>query len=141
MPVAIRMVMSSAGMWRSSPSRMGRSVLLGMGRVMSQTEIATVWPGLTRRRSGIVPMGLRRAVRIAPSGSGSPGTKVGSMTVVRSSGSSTSSPSRPYASLTFIILLPCNLVWRRITVRRHPAGVTSSNPGTAKCLRRTHVCV
>ena len=46
-PVAIRIVMFSCGTCRSSPSSNGSSFSLGIGRVMSQTEMATLWLALT----------------------------------------------------------------------------------------------
>ena len=73
----------------------GSTVALGMGRVTSQTEMATVWPALTRSRSGAVPSGRSRASRTAPDWSGRPSRYVGSITVVRSSGNSTGRPVRP----------------------------------------------
>ena len=45
-----------------------------MGRVMSHTEMATVWPGSTMRRRLSDPTGLRIALTSAASTSGRPGT-------------------------------------------------------------------
>ena len=69
---------------------------MGSGRVMSGMTIATRSCAATHSRSGLPPMGARTAAKNAAASSGSPGTKIGSMTRTRSDGISTSSPSRPY---------------------------------------------
>ena len=73
-PVAIRTTMRSGGTWESSPRSTGKTVALGMGLVMSHTDIATDWSDRTSRRSGSVPTGLRREARMAPASSGRLGT-------------------------------------------------------------------
>jgi len=52
-------------------------------------------PGLTRSRSDGESIGLRMASISVASGSAAAGRETGSMTVTRSSGRSTSSPSVP----------------------------------------------
>ena len=94
-PLAIRIAMRSAGTCDRASSTTGSTVALGMGRVTSQTEMATVWPRPTRSRRGALPTGFSIARRTAPAWSGRPSTQAGSRTVVRPSGNSTGSPVRP----------------------------------------------
>ena len=65
-PLAIMIAMRSAGTCDSASSTAGSTVALGMGRVTSQTEMATVWPGRTRSRRGALPVGRSSACRTAP---------------------------------------------------------------------------
>ena len=79
----------------SSASTAGIIRWRGCGRVPSQAEMATVWPGRTRSRSGGPATGARRAASRAAAGSATGGRCTGSTTVVAASSSSTSSPERP----------------------------------------------
>ena len=76
------MVMSDGGICSNSFNINGKTVLLGMGLVISQTLIPTFWPGATDLRRGGFPTGFRSAVLTAPNSSGSPGKKSGSITDV-----------------------------------------------------------
>ena len=67
----------------------------GCARVMSHTEIATFCPARTRSRSGARSSGERIAWSNVACGSGTAALAIGSMTVTRSFGRSTSSPSVP----------------------------------------------
>ena len=95
-PVAIRMVTSSG---RTTPSSSRNTAPIisrrGCARVTSQTEIAAVCPGLASCRSGGPATGARSAAVRTASGSASDGAWTGSMTVVRSRGTSISRPLRP----------------------------------------------
>ena len=88
----------------SSSSTAGIMRWRGWGRVPSHIEMATVWPGLASSRSGGPATGARIAVCSVAIGSAAPCACTGCTTVVRSSGSSTRSPSSPYASQTSIAL-------------------------------------
>ena len=73
-PLAIMIAMRSTGTCDRASSTTGSTVALGMGRVTSQTEMATVWSGRTRSRNGGLPIGCSSACRTAPASSGSPST-------------------------------------------------------------------
>ena len=79
----------------SSSSTAGIIRWRGCGRVPSHIEMATVCPGRTSSRRGGPATGVRRAVRSRPRWSSAAATYVGSTTVVRSVGRSTSRPSSP----------------------------------------------
>ena len=67
------MVMFDGWICFSSFKITGKIILLGIGRVMSQTLIPIFCPGSMDFRRGRVPMGFRSAALIAPSSSGNPG--------------------------------------------------------------------
>ena len=83
----------------SSSSTAGIIRCRGWARVPSQAEIATVCPGRTRSRSGGPDTGSRSARRSSAGTSAAAAVCTGVITAA-SSGSSTVSPSRPYASVT-----------------------------------------
>jgi hypothetical protein len=62
---------------------------------MSHTEIATRCPGATHSRRGFAPVGFRSVSRSRSIGSANPARWLGSITVVRASGTSISSPLVP----------------------------------------------
>ncbi len=72
---------------------------------MSQTTMAARAARGTRSRSGADPMGSRSALCSAASSSGTLGRKSGSITVVRSAGSSTSRPAVPYSRCTRVVAI------------------------------------
>ena len=94
-PVAMKMVMSDRGMSGISSNSACSCSRRGWARVMSQTEIATRLPGRTCWRSGAQPIGAPIARASAAGTSATAGRGIGSMTVMRSSGRSTSRPSVP----------------------------------------------
>ena len=65
----------------SSSSKTGINVLFGAGLVTSENTMATLSPGITRSCSGAQPIGLRKASRMAPAGSGRTGAFTGASTV------------------------------------------------------------
>ncbi|MEZ0028908.1 hypothetical protein P3T36_006963 [Kitasatospora sp. MAP12-15] len=67
----------------------------GCGRVPSQAEMATVWPGLPRSRSGRPVTGRRSAARSTAVSSAAPAWCNGSTTVVRAGSTSMSRPVVP----------------------------------------------
>ncbi len=91
---------SSATMPSSSSSTAGTIRCRGWGRVPSHIEMATRCPGRTSSRSGGPATGERSASRSTCRWSSGAGAYVGSTTVVRSRGRSTTSPSSPYARRT-----------------------------------------
>ena len=95
-PVPLMMTTFSAGTCASSAKIQGSRRSVGSGRVMSGMTIATRSCAATHSRSGLPPIGARTAAVKAAASSGSPGTKVGSITRTRADGISTSRPSRPY---------------------------------------------
>jgi hypothetical protein len=62
---------------------------------MSHAEMATVWPGRTRSRSGGPETGWRMAATRAATTSGAAGMKTGSTTVLMAASTSMSSPVSP----------------------------------------------
>src|SRR5512146_3136327 len=100
-PVAMRTT-TSAG--RITTSMMARSITArGCGRVTSQTEMATRWPGRARSRNRGPATGLSMAVRSVASGSTAAARGLGVMTLVEAAGSRTDRPVDPYASGTSIV--------------------------------------
>ncbi len=94
-PVAMRIVTSSGrtcGISSKSARSMSRR---GCARVMSQTEMATRWPARTSSPSRGRSRGARIALSSVACESETAGLGIGSMTVTRSSGRSTSRPSVP----------------------------------------------
>ncbi len=95
-PVAISTTTSAGRMTPSRTSMIARSISgRGCGRVTSQTEIATRWPGRARSRSRGPATGSSIAVRSVASGSGAASRGRGVITVVAAAGSRTDSPVDP----------------------------------------------
>ena len=82
----------TAGMAANSASSISSR---GWARVTSHTEMATRWPARTSVPSGGRPIGAASAAVSAARGSDTGGSNSGVTISVRSSGTSTSSPSLP----------------------------------------------